>query len=789
MKLLLKDQFRKIRSNWFNFISLSLLLIVISMTFTAVTSSVRRLEENYQPYLERQQLEDFYFNMGEVDVNVLSGRALWELCQGLDLQYECGVAISLDTQLAYNNLNITINDEIKDNPVIYEALIDSYADSFVEEYGYTYEKNYIADVIEGDYIYKFISMTTEINVPYIVDGRAPSAINEVAIFPEFAEANQLSIGDTMTVRGQTLTITGFMYKVEFLFPIFSLQSMQFDPATQTLILTTKETMDNLNEYLFIKYLVQGDLDLVYPDFGYESIQSNDYSLLGNHMQMVQILMPANINFRVIALESEITNATAFINVFLPLFVVLVGILILIFMKRYIEHNKNDLRILHALGYRKHEQWFSLMLYPILIACTSLIGYLAGLVLSNQLFEVYSARYLFPKAEFQLYGDIAVYAVILPVFVILVTNGLFIWFALRESTHRRKPRIRIHRFIETKMLLYTTVLFFTISIMILFGLSGNSMFTEFIDHTKTGNHYKEMIQLQYMTNTDLLDTYETYTKTGVTIEGVNGDMLKTVQTSTVYGIQTDTSLKRLIDDDIENNQLLENGIIVSEYLQTSLGITIGDTLSYTIHNIPFESEIVGVSNELIENNFYMLQSDLNAVYNLDETYYNGLYTTDYDYQNPYIVIRVDYINSMDQFAAILNISSLIVNYLVILSMVLGVFIFALVLMNFYAEHKRDIAVLKSIGYRNHEIHYKYLFALYLIMIASFIITIPVADQLLNYLLAQIMDTIGFKLIVNIRLLTILIGLGILHLLFGVMVWFSTTYYDTIPIATILKRRAS
>jgi ABC-type lipoprotein release transport system permease subunit len=727
--------------------------------------------------------------MGEVDINVLSGRALWELCQELDLAYDCGIAISLDTQVAYNNLNIIINQEIKDNPEIYESLIDQYADSFVDEYGYTYEKNYIADVTEGEYIYKFISMTSEINIPYIVEGRAPEALNEVAIFPEFAEANNLAIGDTMTVRGERLTITGFMYKVEFLFPIFSLQSMQFDAATQTLILATKETLDNLNEYLFIKYLVRGDLDLVYPDFGYESIQSNDYSLLGNHMQMVQILMPADINFRVIALDSEITNATAFINIFLPLFVVLVGMLILIFMKRYIDHNQNDLKILHALGYTKQEQWMSLMLYPTLIACTSLIGYLIGLVVSNQLFDLYSARYLFPKPDFQLYGDIFVYAVIIPILIIFFANGIFIWQALRESTHKKRPKVRLHRFIETKMLMYTTILFLTISLMIVFGLSGNSMFTEFIDHTKTGNHYHEMIQLQYMTNEDPLDTYETYTKTGVMIEGVNGEMLKTVQSSTVYGIQTDTTLKRLIDDDISNNQLLEDGIIVSEYLHTSLGVNVGDTLSYTIHEIHFESNIVGISNELIENNIYMLQSDLNAIYNLDETYYNGLFTTDYDYQSPYIVIRVDYVNSMDQFAAILNVSSMIVNYLVVLSMVLGIFIFALVLMNFFSDHKTDIAVLKSLGYYNYEIHYKYLLILYIIMVVSYIVTIPITDQLLNYLLAQIMDTIGFKLIVNIRILTMLLGIGVLHLLFGMVAWFSTSYYDSIPIATILKGRAS
>jgi hypothetical protein len=178
LKYLLLDQLRKIRSHWINFISLSLLVVAITLTFTAVKTSIRRLDENYDTYLVEQQLEDFYFNMGQVDVSVLSGRALWELCQQLSLELECGLAISLDTEVAYNNLNVTINQEIKEQPEVYEILIDQYADQFVSEFGYTYEKHYVSDITQDDYTYKFISVSTELNLPYLVEGEIPDAINE-----------------------------------------------------------------------------------------------------------------------------------------------------------------------------------------------------------------------------------------------------------------------------------------------------------------------------------------------------------------------------------------------------------------------------------------------------------------------------------------------------------------------------------------------------------------------------------------------------------------------------------
>ena len=786
MRLLFRDQLRKIKIHWINFISLSLLVIAISMTYTAVTSSIRRLEDNYEPYLEAQQLEDFYFSMRDVDVNAISGQALWRLCQELSLEYECGVAISMGDPVSYNHLNVLINQEIKDQPDVYETLIDQYAEQFIEEYDYSYEKSYVADITQGDFVYKFVSTTERINLPYLLDGELPDDLFEIAIFPEFAEANDLAIGDSINIRGKDYNITGFMYKVEFLFPIFSLQTIQFDPSTQTLVLATKETMEELDEYLFTKYLIEGDLDAAFPDFGYTNIQSNDFSVLGRQTAMIYMLMPADINFRIIALEMEIDNANAFIGVFLPLFVAMIGLLLLIFMKRYIEQNKADLKVLRALGYSDTELSLVLMLYPTLVACTSLIGYGLGLLLSNQLFDTYSARYLFPKAGFQLYPDLLLYAVVFPVLFLLITNFLFIRHSLKPKRPRHPHRwLRWNKFVETRTILYTGLLFLTLSVMLLFGLSGNTMFTGFVDYTKTGNHYEEMIHLQYMTNEDHLDSYETYTKLQVFIQGVNSRGLKTVQSTTLYGITPQTTLKRLINDDVENNELLRDGVIVSDFLYTTLGLDIGDSLSLQIGGIDYETVVVGVSNELLENNLYMDKATLNQLFDLDESYYNGIFATDYNYQSPYILSRIDYVNSLEEFSAILNISSLIINYLVLLSMALSLFIFTLVLINYFVDHKIDIAILKSLGYNNKEIHKKYLIILYVLMVLLYLVSVPVTDYLLNYLLKQIMDSIGFKLVVDLQVWNVLIGVSVLHLIFGLVTYYATRYYESIQVASLLK----
>ena len=219
MKLLYKDQLRKIKLNKFNFISLSLLVIIISMTFTAVKSSVRRLEENYDDYLISQNLEDFYFSMGKVDVNYLGGTATIKLCEELNLELECALALANpDDHIGINNLNVLLNEKIEERPELYEEIVDGAINQFEDKYDFIVEKKHLVNVIDDEYIYKFLSITELIDTPYIVDGELPLNDFEIAIFPEFAEANNISIGDTYQIEDIDYLVKGFFYSPEFIIP-------------------------------------------------------------------------------------------------------------------------------------------------------------------------------------------------------------------------------------------------------------------------------------------------------------------------------------------------------------------------------------------------------------------------------------------------------------------------------------------------------------------------------------------------------------------------------------------
>jgi putative ABC transport system permease protein len=787
MKLLIKDQIQKIKHSPFNFISLSILILIISFTYTTVESSIRRLDENHEEYLETQQIEDFYFVMGEIDVNYLSGSAIFTICRelGITVETQCAIAYVEDSPESMNKLNFIINEGIKEHPEIYENLISTYIDDFKEENDYIVEKNIVVNIEEDDYYYKFLTLTKKINVPYITEGILPENDFEIAVFPEFAKANSINIGDTYSINSKEYLVTGFFYKPEFLFPIMSMDQIEFDEETQTLVLCNENTIRDLNQFLFTKYLVKGDLTTLSDQFGYEEVQSGDYSFLGKNMQLVYMLMPADIDFRIITLGLEVENARAFINIFLPVFTLFVTVLLLIFMKRYVKNNEDDIFTLHALGYSRREIALSILLYPFLISLHAIAGYLLGLFVSFKTFSLYSNRYLFPKAEFTIYQDIFIYAVIIPIIVILVLNYISIYSSIARKPKVKKVRLRIFKFTPLKTVLQTFALFLTISIMITFGLNGNSMFTAFIDYTKEGNNFENMINLQRLTNDPVDENYQTYTYTPTKIIKVNSRPLKSSQASTLYGIKSNNSLKLLINNDIDNNNKLGDGTIISEYLQTKLNLKVGDSLTFTVGSVESTEEIVGVSNELLENNLFILQSKLNDFYQLDDTYYNGVYTIDDLYESEFIVTKISYRNSLEEFSSILNISSLIINFLVILSIIISIFIFTLIIMNYYSDNRISIAILKSIGYNRFEINKKYLLILYVLLVISYVVAVPITVVLLQEMLNLLMDSIGFKLILDISFLNILSGFIIIHALFISIVYNTNRYYDSIQISEIIR----
>ena len=787
MKLLLKDQVQKLKKNWVQFISLSLLVIIISLTFTAVKSSIERLETNYEPFLEEYNVEDFYFSIDEIDVNYLSGTAFTELCSAMHILPECGIAVSLDTPESMNDLNVLINQKIKESPHLYEQFVDGYLHYFEDEYGFEIEKQLVIDIKEDGHSFKFLSIHEDINLPYLLDGRLPISSNEIMIFKEYAELNDLELLDELTIDGRAYTIVGYAYSPEFLFPILNFSTIQFDAQTQTLVFAKEQTIRMTGHNLFYRYAVKGDLSQIAEIDSYSTVQNIDRSSLGRHMQMVSVLLPSDLNYRIITLKLEVENASVFIDLFITTFMIVLSLLILLFIKRYIDKYKKDIDILSSMGYTKKEITLSYMLFPFLLSTTSIIGYVIGLLLSSRLFNLYSSRYFFPKAEFDFSLKVALIAILVPIIVISVVSYIFIYITIdKKKKTIKRIKLKIFKYIPLKTVTQLSIIFILINSILLFGLNGNNMFSEFVDVTSLGNNYEEMVVLRYFDNSVVDEDYETFTRIYGSINSINNNELDNYRT-TIYGINDSVTMKALIDNDIQQNSLLDEGAIISEYLAELTNAEIGDTITFTVGADEITYVIKGISNELIESNIFIRQNELNELYGLDEDMYNGIYTDDDAYSSSIIQMRLNYNKSVLEVTSILNISSIIISIISVLSIILGLYIFGLLMILYLTENKHNIAILQSLGYTNKEVNIKYTSGVAVILFVTYLVSIPITWLFLDLMLKSIMNIVGFKLILTLKPVNIVIGLLFLVILFGLSIVFISRYNKQISIPEALKEQ--
>ena len=153
LKLLYKDQLIKIKQNLFYFISISLLVMIISLTYTSVKTSVLRLEDNYDNYIEEQNLEDFYFALNNFDITYLSAQQQLYMCHNLDILQECSL-VDFDDGASINSINTLISGLFEENLELYNEMTDVIAYGLADTYDLIIEKAYVTTVTDGDYIYK-----------------------------------------------------------------------------------------------------------------------------------------------------------------------------------------------------------------------------------------------------------------------------------------------------------------------------------------------------------------------------------------------------------------------------------------------------------------------------------------------------------------------------------------------------------------------------------------------------------------------------------------------------------
>lgn len=112
-------------------------------------------------------------------------------------------------------------------------------------------------------------------------------------------------------------------------------------------------------------------------------------------------------------------------------------------------------------------------------------------------------------------------------------------------------------------------------------------------------------------------------------------------------------------------------------------------------------------------------------------------------------------------------------------------FGFIISNYLSENRKNISILKSVGYNTTEINKKYITAIVITFITAFVVAIPTTKILFDLLLENIINQLGYILILNVTFSNIVISFLLLALIFIFTVIWINKYYEKVSIIEILK----
>ncbi len=626
-----------------------------------------------------------------------------------------------------------------------------------------------------------------ITVPVLTAGSYPLESNQVVLSQEFAEANQIVIGDKYQVEGHGYTVSGLASFPQLIYPM---QDGSLIPNNKTIgrALINPETYKNeinnrkkgtfyrgkFNQQLNkdkrkeIYYQMQSDLTITVPKQNIVGVKTTDNELMEVPAFNLIIDREDNLNFKVLELEYRFLGI---IVAGLSLVVGLITVVLAIFLfKNIVDNQRREIGIMQAEGISTAEITKSYQKYFLVtLIINSSLGIILG-VLSILAIEKLFVRFFniikYPPSIWLIVSIIIVVIII----VIIVISAVQI-FAIRKNINQTvlslvnkkdsKQKIpKANKFLRklsfTRRMQLTTIRrnlgktllliygIFFVTFLLVFGLI---MMRAVVN--MEGNIRGDNFSYDYIVNFD--PNFETDPKLNDenTVVTINGELLainKYRQDYENISIMAYDPKNEYINFDLPE-PLSDNEIVISDSfaqiynLEENDIIKVGNPLNKAE---TYEFKVVDIVNVYHEQRIYADKASVQKMLGLDANYYNSLVgkaqtkqiATQGDENAHYYSIN-DLITGMDSYSKIMNFMIL---YIATLAGILAFIALTIISTIIIKANKKTISVMKVLGYLPHEINNiilsGYFGVILMVTIISFPLTVKLCKWYVDFILSLV-----------------------------------------------------
>lgn len=620
-----------------------------------------------------------------------------------------------------------------------------------------YENFYLTEeVAETGAKLRIFKTRTEVNLVCLMEGALPEAADEIAIDRMHADNNGLSVGDTLTVGGKTLKISGLVALSDYSSLYEKPSDMMFDATKFGVAVMTEEGFARM-----------GDTHLHYSySWIYDTPPESDKAAAERGEDVLEILMgnavrtgnapvnflPAVSNLAIQFVGDDMGRDNKMMEVFLYIIIAILAFVFAITISNTITKEALVIGTLRASGYTKGELIRHYLALPMtVVAVAAVVGNVLGYTVFKDIAaKMYYNSYSLPNFVTLWNANAFVRTTVIPVIMMFVINlGMLVRklslsplrFIRRDLSKRKKKKaLRLNsrmplmtrfrlRILLQNLPNYITILVgvFFANVLLLFGF----VLPPLVDHYEKDITSNLIAEYQYVLKAPA-ETAETEAEkySVIALQTVEG-RLKSEEVM-VYGVAENSAYV---------NGKFGEGVLISTAYAGKHGLSVGDTITLeeSFGEETYTFSVGGVYDYPAALAVFMEQEELNGRFGLDEGYFNGYFSdvelTDLDERLIATKITAD---DLTKTTRQLKVS---MGELMDLFLVFGVAVFLLVIYLLskliIEKNAQSISMTKILGYTDGEINRLYVWMTSVVVVVSLIGTIPLVNYIMKYLFAAVL----------------------------------------------------
>ncbi len=601
-----------------------------------------------------------------------------------------------------------------------------------------YDNNYIEEDSVNDSVIRLFLNRKDVNKVCVMEGELPNSKNEIALDRMYANNNNLSVGDTISVGDKKLKISGFVALSDYS-ALFSKNSdLMFDSIKFGVGIITKDCFESFDD-ASIHYSYSWKYNKSPKDDLDAKNKSDDFLEVLNKNTILINYIPQIDNQAINFTGNDIGGDKNIMLTLLYVLIVIIAFVLAVTTSNTINSEASVIGTLRASGYTKGELLGHYMILPLIV---TVLGACIGNILGYTIFEKIVADIYYNSYSLTTYTtkwnlEAFILTTIVPFIIMLVVNMFILLNKLSLSPlkflrhdlnkKQKKKVLKLTKFnfftrfrlrvifqnIPNYITLFIGILF--ASILLLFGM----MMSPLLDN------YKEEIV------NNMISKYQYILKTQVETENEEAEKycassLKTYfneekgEDISVYGISEDS---KYVDIDFKDGIYISDGFAEKYSLKANDTITLKD--SYGDETYTFK--IDGIYYYPASLSIFMNSEKFNETFDKEEDYFNGYFSNSKisDIDNKYIATTITE-DDMTKASRQLDVSMGSMFYMInIFSIILYMILMYLLSKLIIEKNSSSISMVKILGYNNYEVGRLYILATSIVVVISVALSIPIS----------------------------------------------------------------